>query len=96
MMNFLGINDAIAAAGEESHRHSVLTCSDNTQDIEQHLQVGEQPEEWDWEGEIIPETNRMGMRRSERECGVVGDNVKCFCVTPESKALTAMGEIPGR
>ena len=82
MMNFFGIDDAITAAVRRSHTHSILTWSDDTWDIEQHSQEGEQSEEgnregrnprkqvkWAWIKESGEERGEMRVRR---------DGVKCF------------------
>lgn len=81
-----------------SHTHGFLTWSDDTWDIEQHSQVGEQPGES--EGQNIPETKSNGdcsnsLGRREEEWGMEEMVWSVFCVTPESKILTPVGKLQG-
>ena len=82
MMNFCGIDDATTAGVRGSHTHSTLTWSDDTWDIEQHSQVGEEPMEGNQEGRNPRNQVKWGwIKESGKERGemrVERDGVKCF------------------
>ena len=81
-MNFFGIDDATTAAVRRSHSHSILTWSDDTRDIEQHSQVGEQPGEGNREGRNPRNQGKWGwIKESGKERGemrVGRDGMTCF------------------